>query len=296
MLIFLICLSCVCVIALVWLTLVWRRLKQTSAIDRGSRRRGIEGAFVQAGPYRMFYRVARCHARAPGRLPVVLVHGLVVSSRYMEPLAYALKRDFDVFAPDLPGFGESPLARARDALGIAQLAEALHLWLNACGMKRAMFVGNSFGCQVLADFAVRYPQAVDRLVLQAPTPDPGARSLPRQAWRDWVNGLRERPHTPAKAGRIDYAKAGLWRAFATMRMLVRESVDDRLPRIAAPALVVVGTRDPVAPLDWGAEAARKLQHGRLMTIEGGTHTLNYAAPNAFAFAITPFLKADAIGV
>jgi 2-hydroxy-6-oxonona-2,4-dienedioate hydrolase len=35
------------------------------------------------------------------------VHGLVVSSRYMVPLAEVLACWFDVYAPDLPGFGRS---------------------------------------------------------------------------------------------------------------------------------------------------------------------------------------------
>src|SRR5687767_14905256 len=39
------------------------------------------------------------------RLPVVLVHGLGVSSRYMVPIARHLAPDFRVFAPDLQGFG-----------------------------------------------------------------------------------------------------------------------------------------------------------------------------------------------
>lgn len=38
---------------------------------------------------------------------VVLVHGLVISSRYMEPLALALAANgYRVLAPDLPGYGE----------------------------------------------------------------------------------------------------------------------------------------------------------------------------------------------
>ena len=50
------------------------------------------------------------HARvaanpSPGeRLPVVLVQGLVVSSRYMVPTAVRLASDRRVYAPDLPGF------------------------------------------------------------------------------------------------------------------------------------------------------------------------------------------------
>jgi 2-hydroxy-6-oxonona-2,4-dienedioate hydrolase len=51
------------------------------------------------------------HARtsedpAPEENPmVVLVHGLVVSSRYMVPAAELLAADYRVYAPDLPGFG-----------------------------------------------------------------------------------------------------------------------------------------------------------------------------------------------
>lgn len=63
-----------------------------------------------------FYAVEgrRVHAResvddgAPaGRVPVVLVHGQVVSSRYMLPLARRIAPHRRVLAPDLPGYGLS---------------------------------------------------------------------------------------------------------------------------------------------------------------------------------------------
>lgn len=268
----------------------WRAWRTAPPIDETSRHFGISGEYIDAGPYRMFHRVARAAQRANTRAPIVLVHGLVISSRYMEPLAHVLAREFDVYAPDLPGFGESRLARHRDVLTIAELADALHLWLRACRIERAMFIGNSFGCEVLADFASRYDEAVDRLVLQAPTSDPQARSLLQQIARDLRNGRRETVRSPAALARIDYAKAGLWRAVATARLVVRDRIETRLPRVLAPTLVVVGTRDPVVPLAWARDAAQRLPNGALMTIEGGTHTLNYVYPNAFAFAILPFLR------
>lgn len=54
----------------------------------------------------MHYRTAGEVAIAT-RPAVVLVHGLVVSSRYMVPTLKRLARDYRVYAPDLPGFGES---------------------------------------------------------------------------------------------------------------------------------------------------------------------------------------------
>lgn len=261
------------------------RLKHYPAETDATRRAGLRGVWVKAGPYRMFARVS---ARPPPNsyVPVVLVHGLVISSRYMEPLAGILGRHFRVLAPDLPGFGESD--KLRHVLDVDELADALALWLAASGIARAAFIGNSFGCQVLAALAVRHPAVVDRLVLQGPTVDPAARNLVVQFWRDIVNGRRE-PRPMGPLARIDYAKAGLRRALATARILIRDRIEARLPLIAAPTLVLHGSRDPVSPQQWAEAATRLLPNGKLVVVDGGTHTLNYTYPDEFAAAIMPFL-------
>ena len=270
----------------------WGRLAHAPAESEATWRAGLRGAWVKAGPYRMFARVS-AHPPANGRLPVVLVHGLVISSRYMEPLAAILGRDFRVLAPDLPGFGESD--KPRHVLDVDELADALALWLGASGIARAAFIGNSFGCQVLAALALRHPTVVDRLVLQGPTVDPQARNLVVQFWRDIVNGRRE-PRPMGPLARIDYAKAGLGRALATARILIRDRIEERLPLIDAPTLVLHGSRDPVSPERWAEEAARLLPRGRLAVVEGGTHTMNYTYPAEFAAAVLPFLQeSDAAG-
>ncbi|MEM5436087.1 alpha/beta hydrolase [Paraburkholderia diazotrophica] len=288
-----VCLAVCIVLGGAWLTLAWRRLEATPPLSGASRAAGIGGVYTEVGRCRMFHRVHPGPAMTQQRMPVVLVHGLVISSRYMEPLASALGRHFRVLAPDLPGFGESRLIDGSHmrTLSLAQLADALRDWLRALGIERAAFVGNSFGCQIITDLACRHPDVVDRLVLQGPTTDPAARTLIQQVYRDLVNGRREQMRSPAATGRIDYAKAGLPRAFATMRILIRDRIEDRLPRVAAPTLVVAGTRDSVVPLEWAATVARLVPRGTLAVIEGGTHTLNYVYPHAFALAVAPFLTA-----
>jgi pimeloyl-ACP methyl ester carboxylesterase len=228
----------------------------------------------------------------PAGLPVVLVHGMVISSRYMERLAEVLGRYVPVLAPDLPGYGES--TKPRHALSLPELADSLGLLLRASGVPKAMFVGNSFGCQVLVELALRHPDQVDRLVLQAPTPDPAARSWVRQVWRIVLNNRLE-PAKPAQEARIDYAKAGLPRAVATLRMLVRDPIEAKLPRVSAPTLVVRGTRDPVVSQQWAERAAGLLPQGRLALLEGGTHTLNHSYPGALAALILPFLRESGAG-
>ncbi len=269
----------------------WHRLEHVPAVTPATRALGISGCSVQAGAFTMFHRMRPGPPSAENRPPVVLVHGLVVSSRYMEPLAAALGRHFRVFAPDLPGFGESACLQHlhRPPLSVVELAHALHLWLQTCRIERAIFVGNSFGCQVLAELAVRFPDVVDRLVLQGPTVDRCARSLLQQIPRALINGRREQPRSPAPVARIDYVKAGLAYALGAIRMAIRDQIEDRLPDIEAPTLVVRGTRDSLVTQRWAEEVAGLLPHGELLMIRGGTHTLNFVYPESFAFDILPFL-------
>lgn len=139
----------------------------------------------------------RMHARVPARgapegAPVVvLVHGLVVSSRYMVPTLSCLAPRYEVYAPDLPGFGRSE--KPAGPLGITGLARALDGWMEATGIESATLLGNSMGCQVIAELALRNPARVARAVLQGPTMEPGARTLPRQVARLALDALREPP-------------------------------------------------------------------------------------------------------
>ena len=119
----------------------------------------------------------------PGGSPLVLVHGLGLSGRYMLPVAEALARHHPVYLPDLPGFGDS--AKPDRALDVPGLAEALAGWIRAAGLEPVALLGNSFGCQIIADLAARHPRLVERAVLQGPTTPPQDRPWLRQfvVWR-----------------------------------------------------------------------------------------------------------------
>ena len=88
---------------------------------------------------------------APGsERPVVLVHGLVVSSSYHVPLGERLaERGYEVHAPDLPGFGRS--SKPEEHLDTRELGHVLASWLDACELRGVTLVGNSYGCQILAE-------------------------------------------------------------------------------------------------------------------------------------------------
>ncbi len=123
------------------------------------------------------YAVSAGEISRGGRIPLVLVHGLGVSGRYLLPALTELARSTRVYVPDLPGFGRS--ARPTRPLDVPELSDWLGAWMRAVGLSRAVLMGHSFGCQVVVDFALRHPELVERLVLAAPTVDPRARSALR---------------------------------------------------------------------------------------------------------------------
>jgi pimeloyl-ACP methyl ester carboxylesterase len=246
--------------------------------------RGPKTTLTVVNGLRMHARVSE--DRTAGGPPVVLVHGLVVSGRYMVPLLEELARSHTVYAPDLPGFGrsEGPVG----VLDVAGLADALAAWMREARLIGAALVGNSMGCQVIAELVLRHPDLVERVVLQGPTMDLCARSAPRQMWRLLVDTTREPPSLIAIEG-LDLIRAGMVRSWKTFRYALDDPIEERLPKVRVPALIVHGSRDRISPRHWAEEVARLLPDGRLVFLPGTPHAANYSAPVEFARAVRIFL-------
>jgi pimeloyl-ACP methyl ester carboxylesterase len=221
------------------------------------------------------------------RSDVVLIHGMIVSGNYMMPLARRIAADFRVYVPDFPGYGRSD--RPEEILNLTQLADALADWMDGNNLAKTSLIANSFGCQVAAEFSVRYPAKIDRLILQGPTVDPNARTFLKQLIRLKINSFRESKSVGMISAK-DYHSAGIKRVIQTIRLTLKDRVEEKLPYIQAPTLIVRGNLDPVVPDQWAREATSLLPRGELKIIEGAAHTLNYSEPDKFAEVIKPFLN------
>jgi pimeloyl-ACP methyl ester carboxylesterase len=225
------------------------------------------------------------------RLPVVLVHGYGMSSSYMVPVAKRLAAEGTVYAPDLPGYGrsEDPVR----TLSISELADFLRAWMGAAGIEQAAFLGNSMGCQILAELALRHPRRVDRLILVSPTVDPAARTFGRQLPRFLKTATAERASLVLVMGR-DFIRRGLRRLRREMVIAFEDRIEQKLPLISVPVLVIRGERDAIVPQAWAIEVARKLRAGDLQVIQGKGHALNYSAADELMRVIRPFLRSHAV--
>jgi pimeloyl-ACP methyl ester carboxylesterase len=218
---------------------------------------------------------------------LVLLHGLAVSHRYLMPVAARLAEHHPVHVVDLPGFGLS--GEPGRVLDVAEHADHVAAWLDAAGLAPVVVLGNSFGCQVAVDLAVRHPDRVHGLVLVGPTVDPAARAASRQILRWLRDTVREDPLQLPILAR-DVRDAGLRRVAGTLAHAVRDPVERKLPLVEVPTLVTRGAREPIVPLAWAQAATRLLPRGELAIVPASPHNANYSAADQLAELVLAFLR------
>ncbi|MBV8525592.1 MAG: alpha/beta hydrolase [Acetobacteraceae bacterium] len=223
----------------------------------------------------------------PGKEPLVLVHGLGLSHVYMMPVAEYLAVEFPVYVPDLAGFGESE--HPKQILDVAGLAAGLEAWLGAVGLGPVSMLANSHGCQIVGELAVRWPGRVNKSVLQGPTTPPEERGWMIQFVR-WRQNNRYNPPELGPISYHDYHRAGYGRALRTFHLALRDRLEDKIPAMTGPVLIVRGQHDPICQEAWAEELAGLAPDGQLAIIPGVAHTLCYAAPEQLATVTVQFLR------
>lgn len=97
-----------------------------------------------------------------GRPPLIILHGLLGSSRNWQTTGRDLAEKFRVFALDLRNHGHSPhLAE----MSFELMVEDVVAWMDAHGVTRAALMGHSMGGKVAMLLACRHPERVERLIV-----------------------------------------------------------------------------------------------------------------------------------
>ena len=219
-------------------------------------------------------------------IPIVLVHGVGLSSRSMKATIRELGADWPVFAPDLPGFGMSddPI----EVLDVAGMTQALRRWMLSNQMDRVTLIGSSLGCQVAVDLASGYPELVERLVLAGPAPDPVARSSGARFARRLRDALTESPVLAPTLIR-DLVDCGAWRLQQTLELMVGYPMEQELPHVKAPTLVLRGSRDPIVSQEWAEQVAKRIPRAEVQTLPKSPHLLTFSAAPKLGDAVREFL-------
>jgi pimeloyl-ACP methyl ester carboxylesterase len=228
--------------------------------------------------------------------PVVLLHGLTATNRYVVMGSKALERsDHRVIAYDARGHGRSDPAPAPDAYGYEHLLADLLRVMDERGVDRAVLAGASMGAHTILRLALEHPDRVAGLVIITPSYDPDefgdADALAR--WDALAEGLRTGGVEGFVAAYGDPGVPEAWRE-TTLKVIRQrlaaherpEAVADSLqsvPRsrpfgaigdlgaIAVPTVVVADRddADPGHPLAVGEAYAKAIPGARLLVEEEG---------------------------
>lgn len=99
--------------------------------------------------------------------PVILIHGSgpgVTAYANWRLAIPVLAQKYRVLAPDIAGFGYTE-RKSDTNYSLDFWVRHLVEWMDAVGVKKARFIGNSFGGALTLAIAARHPELVDRFVL-----------------------------------------------------------------------------------------------------------------------------------
>lgn len=248
--------------------------------------------------------------RGEGR-PLLMIMGLSGNLDWWEPEFLApLQEKLQLVIFDNRGAGRSD--KPREEYTIPLMASDLAGLLRSLGIERAHVLGASMGGMIAQQFALDYPEMLDRLVLcctncggreqvlakpevyEALMSPPGAVSVEDFARASLpvnfpASFLRENPEKieefirrfliapiPAHAFLAQYTALSRWRDFA------------RLPEIKAPTLVLAGDSDILIPPENSRILADSIPDARLVTYAGGGHLFMAQFPERVAADILAF--------
>jgi pimeloyl-ACP methyl ester carboxylesterase len=239
--------------------------------------------------------------------PVVLLHAFPLCRAMWRPQLEALRDTCRVIAPDLRGFGDSPLAEG--AATAETMADDVAALLREKGVSEPVVLGGlSMGGYVAFAFVRKYADRLRGLILadtRAEADDDAARANrdkliafasanPAGAVVEQMLPRLVAPNAPAEVveevRRLGSAQkpAGIVAALKALRD--RPDSTSTLGQVRVPALVIVGKEDVLTPLALSEKMVALLPDARLHVIEGAGHLSNLEQPAAFNEAVRGFVQ------
>ncbi|MCX4695256.1 alpha/beta fold hydrolase [Streptomyces sp. NBC_01408] len=241
--------------------------------------------------------------------PVILIHGHPFNRTMWAPQTAALTAaGYRVIAPDLRGYGESPVRPG--VVLLADLADDLAALLGRLGIEQAVVGGVSMGGQIAMETRLRHPGLVRALVLSDTSPVPESEDG-KQFRRELAERLLAEGMAPYAEEVIDkmlapYNVSGMPEAAARVGAMMRatdpegaaaalrgraERPDYRpvLAGATEPCLVLVGADDVYTPVVEAEALHALMPHSVLAVIERAGHLPGVEQPEAFNRALLGFL-------
>lgn len=257
--------------------------------------------------------------------PLVLCDGLGCAGFIWKYLKEALCPQYQIISWHYRGHGLSDLPAQPQSMNIETMCSDLAAVLDAYQIPSAVLLGHSMGVQVILEFALRYRRRVQALAAICgsygrpldtlhghghigkifPVAKSIALRFPKAGQQLWKHTLRSRP-AYAFASRFevngdvvrladfkpyfDHLSGMNMEIFLNLVEHVQgHSVEDHLPEIETPTLIIAGERDTFTPAWLSQRMKQLLPHAELMVVPGGTHIAPIELPELVSLRIERFL-------
>ncbi len=204
---------------------------------------------------------------------LILLHGNGESLDYFSAQTEYFSKFFRTIAIDTRGHGKSP--RGEMPFTIRQFADDLAEFMNEMKIERAHILGFSDGGNIALLFAIKYPERVDKLILN------GANLHP--------NGVKRAIQLPIEAGYRIAKLLGNREKAELLGLMVNDPFIDEadLCRVRAKTLVIAGNDDMIKE-EHTRKIASLIPNAELCIIEGD-HFIANKRPTEFNKKTEEFL-------
>lgn len=260
--------------------------------------------YAEIGDGKIYYEVA-----GKGEKTIVFVHGGLVDSRLWDEQFDEFAEKYRVVRYDLRGFGRSQPLPDEAFSPIEDLSQLL----KSLKIERVTIVGLSLGGIISTDFALERAEMVERLVLvgaglrgfeSKPSEamikiyQEAAKATPQKAAELWTQtgffaALKDKPKARAHILQMLADNHRMWTtAMDDKYIFPKQASIERLNKITAPTLVVVGAIDLPDLLAIGKVLDEKIPDSELVVMKNASHHPNLEKPKEFNRILRKFLKND----
>ena len=211
--------------------------------------------------------------------PLILLHGNGEDSSYFKGQIDDFSGYFQVYAIDTRGHGKTP--RGTKPFTIRQFAEDLKGFMDEQKIERADILGFSDGGNIAMVFALRYPERVNRLILNGANLDAGGVKRTTQIPIEIGYRIAGRFAGKSDSARLDAEMLGLMVNDPNVRPKELVSIKSR-------TLVIAGTRDMIKE-EHTRLITESIPNSELVLIEGD-HFIANKRPGEFNKAVLAFLR------
>jgi 2-hydroxy-6-oxonona-2,4-dienedioate hydrolase len=229
-------------------------------------------------------------------VPLILLHGLMGALSNFEGILSHFAKRINVVIPMLPIY-TMPL---KD-LDLDGLVDYIDDFINYKGYSQVFILGNSLGGHLAQMYALRKPEKVKKLILTGSSglfENAFGNSFPRRSSREYIRKKTEMVfYDPAVAteelvSEVFDNVSDLGRCIRivkTAKSAVRHNLEDKLPLIKTPTLLVWGEQDEVTPLWVGKKFNELLVNSKLVVFDKCGHAPMMEHPYRFNEELERFI-------